>query len=1014
VNAPITLHALRPATDHLAEDAIHPQPGHAAGRRLAFLHIPKTAGTAFGVALAQRFAEREIASTFRMALTSGAADPLVAHVAQGYRLLGVGSHLDQDKLDAILAGLPAGERLFTVTVLRDPRARLISQYRHWQRTNDEALAPLPAENREAFLAARRLPLGEFLAARIPFVETHFRNLQARMLCGLCTSELMDEASLLDTARANLAAIDVVGTTEALDQALARIAEAYGWTTPDAVQPINVAPRLATPLDAATEALIAEYNRVDQALWEAAQAWSPPASAPPRPPRRYFRPPPALLDTILDGGTLRFSMADALDGEGWHVREGGAAPARWTGPGRRATIRLRAPLLRQVALQLHLVSVLDWAMVEQVGLTLDSVAPLAPPRVEHVGSQPVLRADFVLPDAGSGRRALTIDVPFTRSHAEVDPGIDDHRQKGLAIGDISLSASATGPATLGALFWPGEPWSALPPAALVDQVTPLRHQEPPPAERNLTFDLPLLKGILDVVAPDHVWAAARRSILQPLERGTPLAWPAAAGRLAIIATLFEIAARGAAIATLAARHQHAVLLLPCAEDFRLRGLVAHPMLAPHLHLVGCTNAILVANLAGIRRAGGAALVEAFLLLLERIAGTTPEQLGALSDDFGAGYALRQLGATLTGLEALNAGAAGPRALLATLLLDPAEAATPEPLALLARGRALAALPGTPLALVDPLLLTRLGQLLDQLVAVAPGSAEAWRAALAAQECAFRIASLLAGWQRFGLAANATAGLAQRLRAGKAAPPLYPKPLKPFGEYIDFYKAEARIMAAQPHPASLVTPLDRLGGGLDHVVRLNQAAREIEVALRLLGDRFPGEEILWVDAGCSYGVVMNGVVPPGNIRGRCSFLGFDFNAPAIEAARIVAGNAGNTHCRFAVGDVAEARSLAAGRRIHLITAFEVLEHCPDPLGVLRDYRAMDPGMLVVGSPLAEPQSVFPAEQHLWAFNAKGFAALAEAAGFALVGINHRLVGKFVGGHDWVTVTATTGEPRTMGMV
>ncbi|WP_439594910.1 class I SAM-dependent methyltransferase [Falsiroseomonas sp.] len=1014
MNAPVT--ALPPRHEMVSGPGAR-QPGWAAGLRLAFLHIPKTAGTAFGAALAQHFAEHEIASTLRMALTAGTADPALQQMAPHFRALGIGSHLDHDQLDAIAAGLPAGERLFTVTMLRDPRARLISQYRYWRRKVDSSLADLPEEQRNAFLAARDLTLSEFLEARIPYAEAHFRNLQARMICGLGTSEVMDEATLLATARANLAAFDVVGTTDAVDEALARIAEAYGWSPPDPVRPLNVAP--AEPpllLGAEAEALLAEYTGIDQLLWEEARG-SLTTQPPPRRGRSFHRPDPALVATLLDGASTRFRMADALDGQGWHVREGeGETLSRWTGPGRRASIRLRAPQLRQLELSLHLVSVLDWAMVEQVALTLDGVPPSAPPQVEHGLAQPILRARFDLPDAGDGFRMLAIEVPFTRSHQEIDASIDDSRQKGLAIGDIVLAAlpeAGQPPASLGALFWPGQPWSETAPANLLDLLKRgPAEATPPPCERNLVFDLPLLRGLLDLVAPDHVWAAARRSILEPLERGRPLALPARGGSLAIIATLFEIAGRGVPMAQVAARHEAAVLVLPCAEDFRLRELAASPLLAPFVHVIGCTNAILVANLSAMRRQGGPGRVEAFLLLLDRISTTLPEKLGVLRGEFGASYMLQQLDATLRGAEALNAGRAAPRDILATLMLDRVPE-PPTPQALQDRARHLLQAPGSPIQLVDPDLTLRLSALMQHLATLPPGE-DLWNAAVAAQECAFRITALLAGWARFDLKANRTAQLALRLRAEAPRPPLYPKPAKPFGEYIDFYKAEAAAMGAHAPAPGLVTRLDSLRGGLDHVTRLNQAAREIEVALRLLGDRFPEEEILWVDAGCSYGVIMNAVQPPRNIQGRCSFLGFDFNAPAIRTARAVAGNLGLAHCRYEVGDVAEARSLAAGRRIHLITAFEVLEHCPDPLAVLAEYRAMEPGMLVVGSPLAELQSIFPAEQHIWAFNARGFAAMAEAAGFAVIGLNQRQVGAFVGGHDWVTVTATTGAAEAMGMV
>jgi hypothetical protein len=994
-----------------------------ARRRLAFLHIPKTAGTAFGAALAQRFAVAEIATAFRMALHAGAADPLLREVGHLYRLIGVGSHLDQDKLDAIAAGLPEGERLFTVTVLREPRERLISQYHHWRRTLDVSLEGTPEVQHEAFRAARDMPLGDFLAARIPFVEASFRDLQARMLCGLGSAELMDDATLAATARQRLALLDVVGTTDALDETMARIAAAYGWSAPDSVRPLNVAPpRPPQAFDDATEAEIERLIAVDRQLWRSLQEPSPalPATAlreassgvSRAPARRFHRPDPVLIGALLDGAARHFTMADALDGQGWHVREGVAPLARWTGPGRVATIRLPAPPSRRVDLSLQLISVLDWAMVEGVQLTLDGIAPLARPQHVQEGPYPALLASFDLPDTGTGQRELSIEVPFTRSHAEIDPAIDDHRQKGIAIGEISLTvAEDAPPATLGALFWDGEAWSAEAPARLAELLTPRPHIAPPPAERHLGFDLPLLGAVLDLVAPDHVWAAAVDSVLAPLNRGTPLDLPAPRGRLAVLATLFEMPMRGAAIATLAQRYADAVLLLPCAEDFRLRALAANPLLRPHLHILGCTNAILVANLAGLRRVGGLALAEAFLLLLEQVAATTPERLAVLADPFGAGYPLRQLGTTLALLETLARGETKPAAALTTLRPSGGDG-PPTPAALRAQGRRILALKDSPLALVEPELVQRLSVQLDLLVqaeAVAVASA-----ATVAQESAFRLSSLLSGWRDFGLADNATAGLAQWLRGGLTAPPLYPKPLKPFGEYIDFYKTEARQMALHGCAPGTITTLDTLRGGLDHIVRLNQAAREIEVALRLLGDRHPGEEILWVDAGCSYGVLANAVEPPGNIRGRCRFLGFDFNAPGIEVARVVAGNLGRAHCRFEVGDVAEARALAASSRIHLITAFEVLEHCADPLAVLRDYHAMGPGMLVVGSPLSEAQAIHPAEQHLWGFDASGFAGLVEAAGFALVGVNERRVGRYVGGHDWVTVTATTATAASLAVV
>jgi hypothetical protein len=598
-----------------------------------------------------------------------------------------------------------------------------------------------------------------------------------------------------------------------------------------------------------------------------------------------------------------------------------------------------------------------------------------------------------------------------------PVIGDRERQGAAVPeimDVKLAVSpADAPNTLGALFWPGEAWSALSPASLADALTGLRSAGEVRAKyREITAEFPLLEAILDLVRPDHVWSVPG-SPLVALARGTPLAHQLPGGRLAVLASLFDLPASGATLAGVAGRFEDAVLLMACAEDFRLRRLLANPMLSPHVHVVGSHHAILIANLGGLRRAGGAALVETFLLLLGRIGATTAPWLLEHGEALGRSWWLRQIGGLVTAIEALNAGTASAATLLLPLAPECMPALSePEPAALRERVRALPRGEGAPLALVAATLLGPFDAYLGHMTSATAGNGTAWRVALSTFDLAFRVASMLAGWERFGLAGNATAQLAQRLRAGQPELPLYPKPLKPFGEYIDHYKAAARTMAALPVPLDLITSLDTLRGGLDHVVRLNQAAREIEIVLRLLGDSYKEEEIVWIDAGCSYGVIMNAVVPPSNIRGRCRFVGFDMNISSIERAVVIAANLGRAHCRFQVGDVAEVRTLAPGRRIHLISSFEVLEHCPDPLATLRDYRAMDPAMLVVGSPLAEQQGVIPAQEHLWGFDATGFTALVAEAGFAPFGVNAREVGTFVGGNNWVMVSATIGDAKTVG--
>jgi hypothetical protein len=731
------------------------------------------------------------------------------------------------------------------------------------------------------------------------------------------------------------------------------------------------------------------------------------------------PSPSLLRALTNDGILHFDVPDASRAQGCEQNDKSALQARWTEPGRRLTIQLPPIGCRNVTVLVRFRSVVDHRLVNAVEVTLDGIPPAGPIKIEQRDCCSTLEATFRVPGQHAQHHELVVELPFILKFADPDPTIGDSQRHGLAsldIRDVVLSVPpAVGPADLGALFWPGEPWSVLSPATLVDSLPVLaRGGEVVAKYRTLTSELPLLTSILALVQPDQVWSVPE-PVLASLATGAKDAIKLPAGRLAVVATLFDLPTRGADIAALAGRFETAVLLMACAEDFRLRRLLTSPLLAPHVHVVGCQHAILIANLGGLRQAGGAALVETFLLLLERIGSSTAPWLGVHGETLSWSQWLHQLGHLVTAIEALNAGPASTATLLQPLVPEFAPGTPdPEPVTLRERLRVLPRGMGAPLALVAPDLQGTLDTYLGHLSAAASGKNTTWKVNLSAHDLAFRVASILAGWERFGLAENGTAQLAHRLRVGQLEPLLYPKPLKPFREYIDFYKVTARVLAATPINPELRTSPDTLLGGLDHVVRQNQATREIEVALRLLGDRHKNEEIVWVDAGCSYGVIMNGVVPPANIQGRCSFLGFDMNAPAVERAAVIAANLGHAHCRFEVGDLAEARTLARGRRVHLITSFEVLEHCPDPLAILRSYRAMDPDILVVGSPLSEMQGVLPAQEHLWGFDAKGFTALVAEAGFAPIGVNMRYVGRFVAGNDWVMVTATTGDPKTMRFV
>jgi predicted O-methyltransferase YrrM len=976
--------------------------GHAAGKRLIFLHIPKTAGTAVASVLTQWFGVDEIMPCSALC-GRPLSDPTASLAARQFRLFGIGKHFDHDHVAALRHALQGEERPFVFTVLREPRARLISQYLHWQRTDDRSLAAVDPVTRAAYLAARELPIGAFLNTRTPFIIEHFRNYQTRFLAGFSASLLMNDEELLGTALDNVAGYDLVGTTSHCDAAIEMVATAYGWPSPGVLQSLNTGSSKAPErFDDATETIIAEYTAVDAAVWQRLHA--EPTRASSHTATCYYAVDDGIKATLLENARTRFDMRQPLDGSGWRGREGERSEWRWTGPGRRSTIRLATPRSRRLAVSIQVVCSLDSALIEGMKLSLDGVPPLAAATRQERGGAATIEAEFMLPEADRDRRELVIEVPFTRPFPELKPEWSVDQETALAVGEIVVSAcGAASPATLGELFWPGAPWDAESPSRLADLLRVRRDTLPVSiVDRDLAFDLPVLSAILELIQPQHVLPDNLAGPLGSLASGHPDI--ERGERLAIVGTRFGMSSCGSIVTQFAARHNEVVLLLAMADDLRLRALVKSPLLAPHVHMLGCANGILIANLSGMRRTGGTKLMECFLWLLERIGATTPVLLNMPTNALECLHVGLQLRLTLAAVVAAADDSPEPElrsAILATLL---PEDATPPSLAIVqSQLTALRARGDTLLELVDPEFLDSLEQSIAQAETVGKEFHTACPSVLAAHEKAFRLLGMLAGWREWGLKTNTTAALAMQCAAAKNATRLLsnaqrqlatkalridmssdvgmllPKPLKPWREYCDYHLLEARCIGSKASEGGIVSGFDQPHGESVPGLPFSQMVQTVEEMLRQLGERFPNEEIVWVDAGCASGLLLNAVEPPQNIRSRRCFIGIDSCPTAIAAAREAAAAAGRSHCRFEVGDIIDAGQLTGGAKIHLITSFSVLEQCPDPLAVLKTLRSLHPSCLLVSPARAEPQGVLPSPTDLWTWDAAGFLQMAEEAAF-----------------------------------
>lgn len=171
-----------------------------------------------------------------------------------------------------------------ITVLREPRQRLVSLYRHWRRH-----AAALAEGNPGLRLARALPLAEFLRSREREVVEAFDNSLARQLAGNCHARapghytriepeerlplgLMD---IVPPACLHLLQFDAVGFQTGLDEMLAYVSRRMGWPPPVALPLTNASSRPDPGLEALPEEAIPpealpELNRLtrlDRMVWD---------------------------------------------------------------------------------------------------------------------------------------------------------------------------------------------------------------------------------------------------------------------------------------------------------------------------------------------------------------------------------------------------------------------------------------------------------------------------------------------------------------------------------------------------------------------------------------------------------------------------------------------------------------------------------------------------------------------------------------------------------------------------
>ena len=243
--------------------------------RVAYLHVPKSAGTSIRRAMLDHVTEEQTCPWTIDPLLYG-SHPLPTPVHG--RLI----HDDVDDLHEYIymAGhlsLPTIERGFDASdvacILREPRTRLLSQYTFWRTYSAEELASWePYE--VPYLS--RLSLGDFLSQ--PSVMHFADNLTTRMIVGrhdlIPLDDPIPEAHIDDIAEIACANLDRLGFVDLLERGDRATAAFEHWlgesvtrstvnvTDADAGPPVDVDDLTSV----ATLELVDRHNHVDSLLW----------------------------------------------------------------------------------------------------------------------------------------------------------------------------------------------------------------------------------------------------------------------------------------------------------------------------------------------------------------------------------------------------------------------------------------------------------------------------------------------------------------------------------------------------------------------------------------------------------------------------------------------------------------------------------------------------------------------------------------------------------------------------
>lgn len=322
-----------------------------------------------------------------------------------------------------------------VTILRDPKDRILSQINDLKTASDQDVESIPETTvgkRDLMLKIKKMSSDEILSIDNNWIKEIFINTQTKMVAGFFgkTKTFFEKTDdeILNIASNNLNNFLAVGIHDKFFESIALLHYKLGIPFDGSVAKSNV--RNYEP-ENVSEDILKQITEYDQIIYKQAKEIFY---------KQYFEMLEGFVTDNFQNNRIEkkqtLLMSDDFIGSAWHQREGYESGQiyRWTGPSNVSTIKLPFFLYQVKQAEISIVSAMHSEIIWNSKIYLNN-------RELDLEKEDLGNGHFVIKfkniEDEKDFAELKIESPYTISHAEIRVDKNDSRKKGLAITKIEF-------------------------------------------------------------------------------------------------------------------------------------------------------------------------------------------------------------------------------------------------------------------------------------------------------------------------------------------------------------------------------------------------------------------------------------------------------------------------------------------------------------------------------------------------------------------------------------------------